>query len=424
MRCTIQFLPIICVLLVVSCDTSVVRYTSAKHIQEYTSLEWARLEAKSFLDQLTLREKASQVLMTGIDGKDSFPGHLYRHFNNLIPGFILLLGYNVTTSPQGVKAYIDSCQHAFSSLGSRLPVVFSLDHEGGTVFRTALVTSNLPSQAFIAQNATITQAEKVYFASGQQLRALGITLNLAPVSEIPIDGDSSFISSRIFSPDVQQSTRYSLAAIQSYARAGVLCAPKHFPVSPKFDPHDSPGVVSISPEDINSHFIIPFQSLISNGVPALLVSHAVVTAIDATLPFCLSSKGVTGYLRNTLGFNGLVITDDISMKALTYNEARTSRDNALLALRAGCDVVMTSDTDIRRIVAAIEQEASKDPSFLDSLDKAVLRILAFKIQTGILPTARKKMGQSMNQVSTISYFDSNFFAYAKLQAQRLLEEIQ
>lgn len=351
----------------------------------YSQMEWYSSIAAGIVSGMTLAEKSSQVLMTSIDGKDSFPPRLYNHFRGNVPGAVLLFGYNIAPSPAGVRSYIASCEAAFTRLGAPVPPFFAIDNEGGSVFRTGGVTRRLPSAASVRANLTTEEAEALYFAAGRSLASLGISMNLAPVAEPGLGEGRDFLGNRAYGDTAEVSSSYALAAMRGYRRAGIVPVAKHFPGSSIADPHESATELDVSRSVLDSRYLASFAPLVSEGLPAILVSGVRVTAIEKGVPFCLSRRGVTGYLREGLGFSGLVITDDVAMRAISSGREETARA-AVLAIRAGCDLVMTSAPNIREITGALSDEAERDPAFARALELAVTRIVAVKISAGMVPT--------------------------------------
>lgn len=345
----------------------------------FRDIRWIHAErAASFM---STRQQANQVLMTGIDGNRSFSPYLYRHFKGTVPGAVLLFGYNIGGSPPQVRSFLEDCSKAFIQIGSSAPVIFAIDHEGGDVFRTGGVTAFLPSARKVASSMTTAEAEKLYSSAGKELADLGIKFNLAPVFESDADS-SSFLGSRIFSTDPQTAASYAAAAVRGFQSAGVMCAVKHFPGNTGEDPHSSLPVVNASFRECEDKYFNPFRIVLEENPAAVLVSHAVFSAVDS-LPFCLSKKGVTGILRSSLGFTGLVLTDDISMDALS--KAGWEEDAAAVAaLAAGCDMVMTSSTEIKKIAGAIAAEAGKNAEFAHRLEEAAARVIYLKMKAGIM----------------------------------------
>lgn len=339
-----------------------------------------RLHASRVAAAMSVRQKACQVLMTGVDGNAAFAPYLYTHFAGTVPGAVLLFGYNIGGTAGQVRSFLADCARAFQTLGTPAPVLFAIDHEGGEVFRTKDVTGFLPSARDVASSMDAAAAEALYASAGKELAALGITLNLAPVVES--SAASAFMGSRVFSRDPGVAAAYAAAAVRGFQSAGVLCVAKHFPGNAGDDPHSGLPVVASSMEECEAEYFAPFKTVLREKPAAVLVSHVVFSAVDDA-PFCLSKKGVSGILRASCGFDGLVLTDDISMRALS--DAGWKEDAAAVAaLAAGCDMVMTSSTGIKRIVSAIVREAETDPGFSSRLEEAAARVVFLKMRAGVM----------------------------------------
>ncbi len=382
-------------------------------------------EAKAIAHAMTLDEKASQVLMTGIDGKDSFPSWGYAHFRGCVPGAILLFRHNVASNGDEMRRFIGECDRAFLSLGSATPPLFAIDAEGGEVYRTRGITSPLPSAARVAGSLTPERAEALYRALGAQFAIIGLDLNLAPVAETLTVENESFLGTRAYSSDPESVARYARAAVSGFQSGGVACAVKHFPGNGPGDPHRGLPRLDASRAEFERSYLAPFRKALEAKPQAVLVSHVIVAPVDPDRPFCLSPKGVTGLLRNDVGFKGLVITDDVAMSALAES-GYSPPEAAVAAISAGCDMVMVSDPDIRALSRAIAGEASRDPKFKRRLDEAVERILLVKAHVGSLPTARERLAISMSRGSPASsrYAESAIrarFRVAMDEAESILE---
>jgi beta-N-acetylhexosaminidase len=419
MRLFRSFLCVLSALFFVSCGA----FSKNKSVSvSYEQL--MNTEISATMASMSLSEKASQVLMTGIDGWESFPPNMRRHFSGVVPGAVLLFKYNIADSPEAIQRYIDSCTSSFDSLGARVPVLFAIDHEGGDVVRTGAVLSRLPSARSVAASTDIAHAESLYALSGTQLASLGIRMNLAPVAEAQTAYNEGFLGTRSFSDSVDTVVSYSRSALRGYRTSGVLTVLKHFPGNGKGDPHTGLPKLDVSRGELAETYVSTFTSLLKDSPDAILVSHIIVSSIDPDTPFCLSKEGVTGLLRKSLGFNGVVITDDISMGALAKNGYSTC-DAALLALEAGCDMIMTSAPDIRSITKAITERASKDRKFSARLDESVRRILVMKSKIGLVKTAQERYSRSRFAAERsgriISDFRLETFYAARKKAGLLLE---
>lgn len=356
--------------------------------------DYLEREAAVIEKSLTTAEKSSLVLMTGIDGKNSFSPALRAHYKDTVPGAILLFRHNVADSAQSVRFFLSDCDFAFFELGSPFPALYAIDNEGGDVFRTAGITSRLPSARNVAQRLSPDRARDLYRASGAQLSNLGIGLNLAPVTETLTKDNEPFLGTRTYGDSTETVAQYASAAVSGFQSAGVACALKHFPGNGIGDPHRGLPRLDVSLKILKERYVSPFKKTLASKPAAVLVSHVIVTAVDPERPFCLSEKGVTGLLRKNLRFDGLVITDDVAMSALSGNGYGTEKA-AVLALRAGCDMIMTSAPDIRKVSSAIAHEAERDPSFSKRLDEAVGRVVEMKVKSGNVWTAHERLALSM-----------------------------
>lgn len=379
--------------------------------------QWRLRESSAVMANLSVHEKASQVLMTVIDGRDQPPPYLEKTYGSSTPGAILLFRYNIASTPEKTARFLADNQRVFSRLG--LPVLFAIDHEGGEVYRTGSVTTRLPSQSSIAHGFTPLEASEVYRNSSLELRSLGILLNLAPVTESASPKGTNFLGTRTFSdnPDIVES--FSRAAVSGIQKAGLIATLKHFPSSGSTDPHAGLSEVSMEYEQFLSDYVEPFQKLLDSSPGAVLASHAIVRSVEPGVPFCLSEPGVTGILRNKLGYNGIIITDDVVMKALG-DLGFSPSSAAVAALDAGCDMVMTSDPNIRTVRDAIAERYSRDPQFSRKIDDAVHRILEAKIAAGLPVTRLGK--RALSQGMMIDLFSNEVYDSLRRDTSRSLDK--
>lgn len=370
----------------------------------------------ALFESMTLEQKSSQVLMTGISGKYGFSSSMRSHFKSVVPGAILLFRHNIAETPRGVFEFLASCNEGFST--SPVPVMYALDHEGGEVHRMGTVTTRLPSARAVASRLSPEKSASLYYYSGVQLSLLGMHVNLAPVAEVETEANLPFLGSRLFSSSPEIVSTYAASAIEGYRKSGVLTVLKHFPGNGNGDPHLTLSELDVQQDDFNKIFVAPFKTLSPLKPDAVLVSHIIVPFIEPSVPFCFSHAGVTDLLRKKLGFEGLILTDDISMGAIAKNGYNLQKA-AVLALRAGCDMVMTSSPDIRSVSEAIAEEARVNAAFARRLDEAVFNILEAKQKAGLVKTALKRYSDS-RQMSV--FREAEFYA-AKANADLIVEEM-
>lgn len=412
-RSALGFLPLLVMVAFSSCSFT------KNHLPQNESLsleQWRFREAESVMSGLSIDEKASQVLMTVIDGREHPPAYLERLYGSCTPGAILLFRYNIASTPGKTFRFLSDTQKEFSRLG--LPVLFAIDHEGGDVYRTGAVTTRLPSQKEIARRFTSADAGEVYLRSSRELRSLGILLNLAPVTEVASPGHTDFLGSRTFSDNPDHVQAFSIAAVSGIQDAGVLATLKHFPSTGSSDPHEGLSVLSMEQQRFMTDYVKPFQNLLVSFPGAVLASHTIVPCIEPGVPFSLSEKGVTGVLRKNLGYTGLIITDDVVMKALG-DLGYTPSEAAVAALDAGCDMVMTSDPRIQAVRNAIAGKYKQDPQFRKKIDDAVTRILKAKIDVGLPVTRLGKL--ALSQGMMIDLFSNEVYDSLMRDTERSLK---
>lgn len=381
----------------------------------YSLKDWELAQAEQLASQLSSAEKAAQLIIASIEGKTGPVPHFRTRFADCIPGAIVLFRYNIADTPNHVRDFLSETQDTFSRSG--LPVLFAIDHEGGDVYRMGPVATRLPSQRDIAERYSEDRAALIYKAAARELSLLGIAMNLAPVTEIGDSSSINFLGTRLFSNDSDVVERFATSAIQGIQSAGIIATAKHFPGNTGEDPHTGTSRLSMNLSSFYSTQVEPFRRILTSAPLAILVSHTVVDSIDPTRPFCLTQKGVTGILRCELGYQGLILTDDLSMGAISSMGFDTT-EATVLAIEAGCDMVMLSASDIRQARDALVARAHADREFSNKIDTAVRRVMRAKIAAGLPVTALGRLASSIGNQRVP--FSSEFYESARDITEGLL----
>ena len=268
---------------------------------------------------------------------------------------------------------------------AKIPLFLGVDEEGGTVSRIganeALGGTKVADMRSFGQSADPAQV----YAAGQTLAAnltgLGFNLDFAPDCDV-VSGVDSVIGSRSFGSDPELCASLAGVIVKSLRAEGVVSCLKHFPgYGNNVDTHTGIAVDQRPLESFTSSDFLPFQAGMESGggKTAVLVSHNIMTAVDGDLPASLSPK-VHGLLRTDLGFDGVVMTDDLAMEAV----AAYSADGAVavMALEAGNDFVITTDyrTQIPKVLESLESGALSE----ETIDTACRRVLTWKQNLGLL----------------------------------------
>lgn len=284
--------------------------------------------------------------MTDIIGQHLFigiSGHSLTHeekdfiVNNNIGG-ICLFGRNVS-SPEQVYDLCQEIQALHHNQPSRLPIFIGIDMEGGRVHRLKSPFTQWPALKCLGDidNPTLT----FHFAQrmGQELRAVGINLDFAPCIDVYTNPLNTVIGDRALSSDPEKVSKHASALVRGYIKADILTCAKHFPGhgNTLIDSHEDLPVEEISFEDLENRELVPFKKSFKSKVDMVMTSHIHFPQIDPQWPTTLSPKMIH-LIREEYRYKGLIITDDMGMKAMTKHYGVT--EAPIQALLAGVDLLL------------------------------------------------------------------------------------
>ena len=341
--------------------------------QERLAAEQAREKRlQTLLDSMTLEEKVGQLFFVRCPETNAVEDISTYHLG----GYLLFSrdfkdGDNWLTKEQFLEK-IQSYQDA-----AEIPLFIGSDEEGGTVTRASW-NPNLFSETFKSPQKLnyiggIEEILRDTDTRSRELRALGINVNFAPVCDVSTD-PKDFIYDRTLGQDANMTAEYVRLVVPAMTEGGTLPVLKHFPgYGNNVDTHTGIAVDQRPMETFENSDLLPFQAGIDAGAPFVLVSHNIVTCMDADLPASLS-PAVHRVLRETCGFEGIAITDDLAMDAVQAYAKNGAV--AVMALQAGNDMIITTDyrTQIPAVIAAV-QDGTLDESVIDD---ACLRVLRCK----------------------------------------------
>lgn len=330
------------------------------------------------LKAMTLEEKAGQVLMISIGDTNVLSARTKKLLQNLKPGAILFFAFNVQNGPDQVTKLTGNLQAEAKKGALALPFLIAIDHEGGKVLRAKKGYTNLPSP-FVLGSKVDAELEifRLGKISGQELRQSGINWNLAPVVESLTENNKDFLGERSYSEDPKKASLFSNAFIQGLQEENTLACAKHFPGNSNIDPHKGLPVLTASILEYEKEIFPSFKNAIEEkNVAAVMVSHAIVNAIDKNESATVSKK-VLSVLKDDLQFKGIALSDDLKMKAL--NTVMSANTAAVKALSAGTDMLMISGgEDLLEIQKTIVKAVQNGSLQKERLDDAVRRILTQK----------------------------------------------
>lgn len=331
------------------------------------------------LQQMTLEQKVGQIFMVSFSGPLNEPA---RNFLAQMQAGAFALFSSNGTSPEDVTRFVNSLQQIATQTGANLPMIMAIDHEGGTVRRLREGFTDLPwGPALSAMPAG--DAYTVGQIAAQELLAVGITMNLAPVADVRSDPTKHFMEKRSFGND-PISVGGGVAAYTQGLQAGhVIGVLKHFPGhGAADDSHSILPTINATREELNRVELVPFKMGIDAGADVVMLGHLVVPALETVpdWPASLSSIIINDVLRKQLGFNGLVITDALDMGAIVNNVSQP--DAAVIGVQAGVDMIVAGPhTPISNQIemrAAVLEAVKTGKISMQRLDEAVRRVLTLK----------------------------------------------
>ena len=328
-------------------------------------------EAIIVLNNMTLEEKIGQLFLARCPEDENLSSYL-----SMKPGGFIMFGRDFygKTKEEVIKN-IDYYQE-----NSNIPMIIGVDEEGGTVVRVSS-NPNLASKPFKSPQELFglggyEEIQKDVQEKSKLLKSLGINLNLSPVADVATDAED-FIFERSFGKPAEETALYVKIAVEAAREIKMSSTLKHFPgYGNNIDTHTGSAYDNRPYEDFLSSDFIPFKAGIDAGAESILVSHNIVESIDAEQPASLSKK-VIDILRNDMEFTGIVMTDDLSMGAVSETDSPE-----ITAVLAGNDMLIVSDleTSYNTLLSAVSRGDISE----DRINESVLRIIKWKYYMGLL----------------------------------------
>lgn len=302
---------------------------------------------------MELREKVGQLFMVGFEGLTP-PGYILEWLAAGRIAGVILFARNVE-SPQQL-ARMTAALHA----AAKHPCLISIDQEGGTVARLRDGFTESPGAMALSVAGDAEQIERVSHVLGTELRALGINWNYAPVLDILYNVENPSLGTRSFGTTAEKVGRFAAAAVRGFQRAGVAACAKHFPGlgDTPIDTHIALPTLNKPLDALIAEDLAPYRAVIGDKIAAIMTTHTRFAALDSKLPTTMSPVVVNRLLRQELGYDGLVTTDCMEMKAIADNYG--AGESAVLTIAGGIDMVLFSHTRAAQeaaydaVIAAVE----------------------------------------------------------------------
>jgi beta-N-acetylhexosaminidase len=309
-----------------------------------------------------VRRRVGQALIGSFAGR-VVPVELKALAHEFDLGGVTLFGRNVESPEQVLDLAV-----TIEPLGRDAPAWVAVDQEGGRVARLKAPFTVWPPMATLGRAPTPALADRFARALARELKAVGVSLDFAPVLDLHSNPANTVIGDRALSADAARVAELGSAIVRGLQEEGVAACGKHFPGhgDTTADSHVDLPVVEHPPDRLRAVEFVPFRAAMAAGVACIMSAHVLVPSLDDEQPGTLS-PAVLGLLRDELGFEGMVVSDDLEMQAIT--KTRTTAEAAVAALSAGCDAVLVCSGDI-------------------DIQAAVLEAIVHAVESGVLPLAR------------------------------------
>ncbi len=331
-------------------------------------------EVQKLFNSMTLEEKIAQMLIIDFQGKTISDNEL-NLLREIKPGGFILFGENFTT----YDATLNLIKNIKAT--SDIPMFISVDEEGGRVSRLVNISDvqmpSIPPMFRVGNTHDEELAYQVGKIIGQRLNVFGINMDFAPILDIYSNPNNTVIGDRAFGTDAKVYTM-AMQVAKGLNDQNVISVYKHFPGhgDTAADSHYELPVVTKSLEELQNLELIPFQKAIDNGAEVIMVAHLAMPNITSdNTPSSLSKEIITDLLKDKMGYNNLVITDSLKMKAITDNYSE--KDIYKLAINAGVDILLMPQ-DPQNAINLIKEMVENEEINIERINDSVMKILRLK----------------------------------------------
>ena len=345
-----------------------------------------RGQARALMQMMSPREKICQMFMvtpeqlTGGSRVTAWPEE--NVLEKYPVGGIILYGQNIASEKQ-LKALTEGIQAQADKAGV-YSLLIAVDEEGGSVSRVAnkLGYPLAPSPQALGQEG---RGEEAYAAGSyiaSYLAPLGINLSLAPDADVLVaEGDE--IGSRSYGADADTVSAMAQAMARGLREGGVIPCYKHFPGhgAVSGNTHNGSASTRRTLDEMRLTELIPFMDGVEREIEMIMTSHLIAKGLEDTEPASLSPTIITQLLRGDMGYDGVVITDSLRMTAIASEYKAAAA--AVRAIQAGADILLIP-SNLEAAVKAIEDAVSSGTLSMERIEESVIRILALKIQSGVI----------------------------------------
>lgn len=387
----IKIVVVICTTIILFCGCSIInkesKYNSKINIEDNSIEENNSKEEfgedesqvdliQDKIDSMSLEEKVGQMFIVGFDGFE-VDDNIINLIKNKKVGGIILFSKNINTVNE-TKKLIENLNKLNGE--NKVKLFMSVDEEGGVVSRIPKEMGHFESAWDVGATGDLNYAFEHGKAIGETIKSLGFNLDFAPVLDVNSNPNNPVIGIRSFSDDPEIVKKMGTEVYKGLKSTGVLGVGKHFPGhgDTAVDSHVGVPVINKSLEELKKLELIPFKYAIDNGVEMIMVGHLYLPQLDKDYVASISKNIVTKLLREELGFNGVVVTDDMIMEGVKGKYP--TNESAIKAIEAGNDLIIVSagiqdqNSAIDGVIEAVRSGVISEKR----INESVYRILKLK----------------------------------------------
>ncbi len=329
------------------------------------------------MEKLTLREKVGQMLIIKIFGKE-ISDKTKKIIRDYKIGGVILYRKNYDTYDEMLKI-INEIKKINRENGN-IPLFISIDQEGGRVNRMPYELKNIKSAGKLVGKKDVEVVKEAGRTTAKMLKESGFNMNYSPVLDIQRFENGHAIGDRCYGRTAEEVSKNGIEIMKELSKGGIIPVVKHFPGhgATNKDSHFFLPVINKNIKELENEDIIPFKKAIGQNAEVIMVGHLMIKDVDSKNPASLSKKIINDYLRNNYQYKGIIMTDDLKMRAISlkYGYVRA----ALKACKAGDDIIMigASYNTIIRVIKKIEKNIESRKIDINDINKRVERIMKLK----------------------------------------------
>jgi beta-N-acetylhexosaminidase len=346
------------------------------------------------ISKMSLEDKIGQMILAGVSGT-SMDANANKLISQLHVGGIIFYKYNFETPTQVIQLV----NQLKAGNSSSLPLLLGVDQEGGRVTRLPGGLVNFPPNKQIGQINNPDFSYKVGTLLGRELKEFGLNLDFAPVLDINSNPNNPVIGDRSFGDNAEIVSKLGIQTMRGIQSQNVITTIKHFPGhgDTSVDSHLDLPIVNKSLKELKELELIPFERAINQGGDVVMVAHILLPQLDKTNPGTMSKAVMTDLLRKQLGFTGVIITDDMTMGAIT--EHFDIGKAAVESVKAGSDIILVGHdyNNVVKIISSLKAAVQNGEISEQRLNESIERIIQLKRKYSINDT--KVENPNINEIN-------------------------